>query len=246
MKSLFLFRDCYDAKYILQELDKRNLLQAVILERGLRAKKRKLRRMFKISNFLSYPSLLLDALALLIYSKMMSWQMLKHLGKLAYPKNKIKLTVNDANEKRCIDFIKQYQPEVIFIYGTSILNDRFLKEVGAKVLNIHSGILPQYRNVHSDFWAYLKRDYQHMGVSIIHVDQGIDTGDVALQEKITYVKGDLLIDLKIKILCLIPDLIEKALKNNQNHNLVRQKQNDKESKFYPTPDFVSLIKYFFT
>ena len=49
-------------------------------------------------------------------------------------------------------------------------------------LNIHGGIVPKYRNVHSEFWAISKNDFKNIGTSIIHLDPGIDTGDIAIQE----------------------------------------------------------------
>ncbi len=244
MKYLFLFRDSYDAKYILSKLNGKNLLGTVILEREIAAKKRKLQRIFKIRNFFSYPKLILDILSLILFSGYISTAVVKRLGSYEYPEDKIKLIVDDANEKKCVDFIKRYKPDVIFIYGTSILTDHFLREVKANVLNIHSGILPKYRNVHSDFWAYLNKDYNNIGATIICVDEGIDTGDIALQKKIKYIKGDDLINTKIKILCLIPGIITEMISNMRNNRLDRKKQNIKESRFYPTPGFFNIIKYF--
>lgn len=243
MKTLFLFRDAYDSKYILHKLESKNLLGAVILERGVEAKKRKLQRIFKITNILSYPILILDTLSLILFSKHINANVKKKLGLYCYPKDRIKLIVDDANEKSCVDFIRQYEPDVIFIYGISILTDRFFKQVKTRILNIHSGIVPMYRNVHSDFWAYLNKDYSNIGLSVMYADKGIDSGDIALQKRINYAKNDGLINIKIKILNLIPDIVAETLNNMRNNKLNRKKQNIKESHFYPTPGLLDIIKY---
>lgn len=244
MKKLFIFRNSYDARYILSKIEEKGLLDGIILEKGIGAKKRKLQRIFQHKSIVNYPGLILDILALILFSGYVNTKVNKKLGLYSYPKEKIKLVVDNANENICLDYIRQYKPDVIFIYGVSILSDRFLKSTKAKVLNIHSGILPKYRNVHSDFWAYLNQDYNNIGVTLIYVDKGIDTGDIAFQNRIKYAKGDDLVDIKIKILRLIPNLIAEATRNIQKNKVNRKKQNMQKSHFYPTPGFSDIIKYF--
>ena len=51
-------------------------------------------------------------------------------------------------------------------------------------LNIHGGIVPNYRNVHGQFWSYYNKDYSNMGSSILHLTKGIDNGNVALMSNL--------------------------------------------------------------
>tara|TARA_B100001248_G_scaffold259965_1_gene247113 strand:+ start:236 stop:1003 length:768 start_codon:yes stop_codon:yes gene_type:complete len=52
------------------------------------------------------------------------------------------------------------------------------------VLNLHSGILPQYRGVMATFRAMLKGD-SHIGSTLHYIsDRGVDTGDIISIEKI--------------------------------------------------------------
>ena len=44
MKTLFIFRDSYDAKYILQRLEEKKIFGDVIIEKGANARKQKLKR----------------------------------------------------------------------------------------------------------------------------------------------------------------------------------------------------------
>jgi folate-dependent phosphoribosylglycinamide formyltransferase PurN len=244
MKTLFIFRDSYEAKYILQQLEKKGILGDVVIEKGVSAKRQKLRRFFKTKSILLYPLIVLDIIALAIYSKLITMAMIKILGKNnTYPKNKIKLIVDDANDKLCMEFVDKYQPEIIFIYGTSILKSQFLDHIKSLILNIHSGIVPKYRNVHSDFWAYLNNDIGNIGVSILHLNRGIDSGDLALQEKVDYNHRDSMVDIKIKNLKVIPNLVDSIIKKKKNGTLGRQKQLAEKGSFYPTPRLLDLIKF---
>lgn len=244
MRTLFIFRDSYEARYILNVLDKTGLVDIIVIEKGVKAKERKLKRLFEKTNIFHIPLLLIDILALYIYSKVTMLEMKKKLGAYEYPLNKIKLTVDDANDKACFDFIKRRRPQIIFIYGTSILKKEFLGRIKIPILNIHSGILPKYRNVHSDFWAFLNKDFNNIGVSIIYLDSGIDNGDLAVQRRIKYSKSDVLVDIKIKILNLIPTVVKFTLKKINEGELPRKKQNELKKGFFYTPRLTDFIKLY--
>jgi len=46
---------------------------------------------------------------------------------------------------------------------------------------LHPGICPEYRNAHGCFWALVNRDKQRVGMTLLRVDAGVDTGPVLLQ-----------------------------------------------------------------
>jgi folate-dependent phosphoribosylglycinamide formyltransferase PurN len=43
---------------------------------------------------------------------------------------------------------------------------------------MHPGICPEYRNAHGCFWALASRDLEHVGMTLLRVDAGVDTGAV--------------------------------------------------------------------
>ena len=43
---------------------------------------------------------------------------------------------------------------------------------------MHPGICPQYRNAHGCFWALAKHDRGNVGMTLLKIDKGIDTGPV--------------------------------------------------------------------
>ena len=45
---------------------------------------------------------------------------------------------------------------------------------------MHPGICPEYRNAHGCFWALVNRDLDRVGMTLLRVDAGIDTGPVYL------------------------------------------------------------------
>jgi methionyl-tRNA formyltransferase len=43
---------------------------------------------------------------------------------------------------------------------------------------LHPGICPEYRNAHGCFWAIVRRDLDKVGLTLLRIDRGIDTGPI--------------------------------------------------------------------
>jgi methionyl-tRNA formyltransferase len=43
---------------------------------------------------------------------------------------------------------------------------------------MHPGICPEYRNAHGCFWALVYGDAENVGMTLLRVDSGVDTGPV--------------------------------------------------------------------
>ncbi len=67
---------------------------------------------------------------------------------------------------------------VVVAYG-KILPQRYLTLPGHGCLNVHASVLPALRGAAPIQWAVI-RGCQEAGVSIMRLDEGMDTGDVAL------------------------------------------------------------------
>jgi methionyl-tRNA formyltransferase len=46
---------------------------------------------------------------------------------------------------------------------------------------LHPGICPEYRNAHGCFWALANRDLDRVGMTLLRVDKGVDTGPIFFQ-----------------------------------------------------------------
>lgn len=63
-----------------------------------------------------------------------------------------------------------------------LIPPQVLKTAGGLTLNLHISLLPHNRGAHPLFWACMENS--PTGVSIHHLDKGIDTGDIYSQEQI--------------------------------------------------------------
>ena len=83
------------------------------------------------------------------------------------------------NSKDGLSQIMSLRPDlVVSIRYRRILQPGFIRVPKHGVINLHSGILPDYRGVMATFWAMLAGEPQ-IGTTLHHiVDAGIDTGPV--------------------------------------------------------------------
>jgi methionyl-tRNA formyltransferase len=76
----------------------------------------------------------------------------------------------------------------ILAWWPTILPPTFLELGQRMTLNMHPSLLPHCRGKDPNFWAL--REQRPFGVTIHHVDAGIDTGDIAFQRAIPYTWTD--------------------------------------------------------
>ena len=96
------------------------------------------------------------------------------------------LTVSSPNSAEARAFVEAVQPDLA-IARCKVLLDRAIYEIprtGTFVL--HPGICPEYRNAHGCFWALANRDISRVGMTLLRIDAGIDTGPVYLHGTCDY------------------------------------------------------------
>lgn len=81
------------------------------------------------------------------------------------------------------NIIKDYKPDVIIVvaYG-KILPPEILKAAKYGCINVHASLLPKYRGASPIQQAVLNGDSE-TGVTVMQMDEGIDTGDMLLVKK---------------------------------------------------------------
>lgn len=82
-----------------------------------------------------------------------------------------------------VDKVRSIRPDYIFsIYYRQILPKSLLSLAKYSSINIHPSLLPEYRGPIPTAWA-IERGEKYFGISIHLMDEGIDTGDILVQEK---------------------------------------------------------------
>jgi hypothetical protein len=82
---------------------------------------------------------------------------------------------NDADTER---FIREQRPELIVARCKSLLKEEIFSIPRLGTFVMHPGICPEYRNAHGCFWAIANGDHENVGMTLLRIDRGVDTGPV--------------------------------------------------------------------
>ncbi len=87
----------------------------------------------------------------------------------------------ELNTPQTRALLLQLAPDVLLVTSSPLLKPEIYGTARLAAINVHRGITPAYRGESTLFWALLQGDYEHVGVTIHHLDRGIDTGRVLAQ-----------------------------------------------------------------
>lgn len=94
-----------------------------------------------------------------------------------------------VNHLESLDIIRSYHPDLLIsIAGNQIFKKELIELAPSGCLNLHTALLPRYRGLMPSFWV-LKNNEKETGVSVFFVDEGIDSGDILVQENIPLTEG---------------------------------------------------------
>jgi hypothetical protein len=82
---------------------------------------------------------------------------------------------NSADTER---FLREAQPDIVLALCKNILKESVFGIPRHGTYVCHPGICPEYRNAHGCFWALANDDTEHVGLTLLRIDRGIDTGPV--------------------------------------------------------------------
>ena len=96
----------------------------------------------------------------------------------ALPDNLQTIETDRANAPEVGKFLRAVQPDLMIARCKVILKPEIFQVPRLGTYVMHPGVCPEYRNAHGCFWALAQRDLQNVGMTLLKVDKGVDTGPV--------------------------------------------------------------------
>jgi len=88
------------------------------------------------------------------------------------------LIVSSPNSKDAEAFIREQRPDLVVARCKTLLAERIFSLPRLGTFVMHPGVCPEYRNAHGCFWAKASGDYDNIGMTLLRIDKGVDTGPV--------------------------------------------------------------------
>jgi phosphoribosylglycinamide formyltransferase 1 len=94
------------------------------------------------------------------------------------------------NDDSCAGEIEALAPDLLVAYGCSLIKGRLLQSFTGRFLNVHLGLSPYYRGSGTNFWPLVNREPEFVGATFMHIDPGVDTGEIIHQVRARVLPGD--------------------------------------------------------
>jgi hypothetical protein len=88
------------------------------------------------------------------------------------------IRVDGINSAQGIEAVRSLSPDVLLVYGTSIIRAPVLESAQGIALNMHTGISPHYRGTHCAFWPIANGEWNMLGATVHECTAEIDGGRI--------------------------------------------------------------------
>lgn len=88
------------------------------------------------------------------------------------------LRTADPNAPEVPAFLQELAPDLMIARCKRILKESIFAVPRLGTFVLHPGVCPEYRNAHGAFWALAEDDLDRVGLTLLKIDRGVDTGPV--------------------------------------------------------------------
>ena len=152
----------------------------------------------------------------------------------------------DINNKNFVDEIIELDPDLIVLYGCSLIKDPLINAFENRVLNVHLGLSPYYRGSGTNFWPLVNKEPEYVGATFMYADAGVDTGKIIHQIRAEVKENDTPHTIGNRLIASIPDVYRKIIVNYDNLEKIKQLDNPEDGRLYRKKDFSkeSVVKLY--
>ncbi|WP_114966847.1 formyltransferase family protein [Alkalilacustris brevis] len=94
------------------------------------------------------------------------------------------------NDVEIVEQIKALNCDLLVCYGSSLIRSDLLTHFQGRFLNVHLGLSPYYRGSGCNVWPMVNQELHMVGATFMHIDEGIDTGQIIHQIRAEVFLGD--------------------------------------------------------
>src|SRR6266542_1696314 len=136
-------------------------------------------------------------------------------------------------DPRAIEDIRALKPDVIVVMAYGQILPRGVLEIPKiACLNLHASLLPRWRGA-APIQAAIAAGDRETGITVMYMDEGLDTGDILLQRTIDILPGDTGGSLHDRLARVAPEALLEALQMLAKGNAPRIPQDNTLATYAP-------------
>lgn len=136
-----------------------------------------------------------------------------------------------VRDEEFLSVIKEWNPDIILVaaYGR-LLPKQLLELPKFGCINVHASLLPKYRGASPIQWAVINGE-ETSGVTIMHMAEGLDTGDMILSKEVALSRDETAGSLHDKLAEIGGPLLVDAMDLLENGRAPRVRQREEEATY---------------
>ncbi|MCL0053715.1 formyl transferase [Dehalococcoidia bacterium] len=137
--------------------------------------------------------------------------------------NKVLTTMDEIS----LDFLKEKQVKFLISSGYApIIKKPIISAYPGKIINLHISYLPYGKGIYPNFWSFLEGTPN--GVSIHFIDEGIDTGAILFQKRVSFGCNETLQSSHSRLMAELESLFFEKWDDiaSGNYQIIRQEESD--------------------
>jgi folate-dependent phosphoribosylglycinamide formyltransferase PurN len=95
-----------------------------------------------------------------------------------------------CNDPAEITAMQRLAPDVVLVFGTSMLKQPLIDAFAGRIINMHLGLSPYYRGAGTNFWPLVNGEPEYCGATIHLLDIGVDSGPILAHVRPDIRRGD--------------------------------------------------------
>jgi folate-dependent phosphoribosylglycinamide formyltransferase PurN len=95
--------------------------------------------------------------------------------------DRIDVAAGEANSPVVDEWVQERRPDLVVLYGTSIIRPPLLTRFDGRLINVHLGLSPYYRGSATNFWPLVYREPECVGATIHLAVSRVDAGPILAQ-----------------------------------------------------------------
>jgi methionyl-tRNA formyltransferase len=125
------------------------------------------------------------------------------------------LSISNINDPKTVELLTRVQPDVVLLNGTQLIRSPLLNQApGLRLgmINLHTGLSPYSRGGNCNLHMVREGKPEYVGVTVHHVDPGIDSGDLILTGRPELSPNDSFERIEASVYLLGIDLMIRAVR----------------------------------
>ncbi len=150
---------------------------------------------------------------------------------------------NWFSTKECLRIVEKINPDIIMVYGTTIIKGDLIRIFEKRIINLHLGLSPYYRGAGTNFFPFVNNQPEYAGATLLYLDSGIDTGEIIHQFRPVIYKNDSFHQLSNRFLKYAFDSFVNLVENFNKVNKFTKTQYDFLKNYNKTRNFYKYIDF---